>query len=95
MDQRRLRQMAVGDALCECEAVAGKMSTFVSAISPVESRRYGKFMSTFVYRLEKAVFSKIKHLTSKHVYFRLLLSTFHVGLGVVSFEINGLTATDA
>jgi hypothetical protein len=95
MDQRRLRQMPAGDALCECEAVAGKMSTFVPAISPVESRRYGKFMSTFVYRLEKVVFSKIKHLTSKNVYFRLLLSTFHVGLGVVSFEINGLTATDA
>ncbi len=56
-----------------------KMSTFVSAISLVESRRYGKFMSTFVYRLEKEVFSKIKHLTSKHVYFRLLLSTFHTG----------------
>jgi hypothetical protein len=76
-------------------AVLEKMSTFVSAISPVESRHYSEFMSTFVYRLEKAVFSKIKHLTSKHVYFRLLLSTFHVGLGVVSFEINGLTATDA
>ena len=52
-------------------------------------------MSTFVYRLEEAVFSKIKHLTSKHVYFGLLLSTFHVGRGVVLFEINGLTATDA
>ena len=56
-----------------------EMYTFVSAISLVESRRYGEFMSTFVYRLAKEVFSKIKHLTSKHVYFRLLLSTFHNG----------------
>lgn len=55
--------------------------------------RYAEFMSTIVYRLEKAVFSKIKHLTSKHVYFRLLLSTFHVRRKVVSFYINGLDAT--
>jgi hypothetical protein len=71
------------------------MTTFVSAISPVESGCYVEFMSTFVYLLETAVFSKIKHLTSKHVYFRLLLSTFHIGRGGVSFGINGLTATDA
>jgi hypothetical protein len=71
------------------------MSTFVSAISPVESSCYAEFMSTFVYLLETAVFSKINNLTSKHVYFRLLLSTFHVRRGGVSFEINGLSATDA
>jgi len=52
-------------------------------------------MSTFVYRLEQEVFSKIKHLISKNVYFGLLLSTFHIGRKVVSFYINGLGATDA
>jgi hypothetical protein len=34
------------------------MSTFVSAISPVESRHYGEFMSTFVYLPENAVPAK-------------------------------------
>jgi hypothetical protein len=58
------------------------MSTFVSAISPFISMPYSDFMSTFVYLLETAIFSKINHLTSKHVYFRLLLSTFHVRRGV-------------
>jgi hypothetical protein len=31
-----------------------KMSTFASAIFPFESRRYCKFMATFVYLPEKA-----------------------------------------
>ena len=35
-------------------------------------------MSTLVYRIEKVVFSQIRYLTSKNVYFRLLLSTFHI-----------------
>jgi hypothetical protein len=52
-------------------------------------------MSTFVYLLETALFSKINHLTSKNVYLRLLLSTFHVWCGGVLFGINGLSATDA
>jgi hypothetical protein len=35
-----------------------KMSTFVSAISPVESMQYTKFTSTFAYLLEKAGLGK-------------------------------------
>jgi hypothetical protein len=34
------------------------MSTFVSAKTPIDSRRYGEFMSTFVYRPEKAALAK-------------------------------------
>ena len=71
------------------------MSTFVSGKKLAESRRYAEFMSTFVYLPEKSVFSKIKYLTSKNVYFCILLTTFHVWHGGVLFEINGLTATDA
>jgi hypothetical protein len=36
------------------------MSTFVSAISSVESRFYAEFMSTFVYLFEKAGLGKSK-----------------------------------
>jgi hypothetical protein len=89
------RMVATGVSFCECEAVSRKMYTFASAISPFESRRYTEFMSTLVYRIEKAVFSQIKYLTSKNVYFRLLLPTFHIRRRGVSFGINELTATDA
>jgi len=71
------------------------MSTFVPGISSIKSERYAEFMSTFVYRFQKDVFSRIRHLTSKHVYFCMLLHTFHIGRGAVFFYINGLTATDA
>jgi hypothetical protein len=37
----------------EASAKAGKMYTFVSAISSVESRYYAEFMPTFVYLPEK------------------------------------------
>ena len=59
-------------------AKAEKMSTFVSVKTLVYSRRYAKFMSTFVYLLRKSLFRKIKHLASKNVYFYILLYTFHV-----------------
>jgi hypothetical protein len=42
----------------EYEAVAGKMSTFVPENIPIISRRYVGFMSTFVYRPEKAGLGK-------------------------------------
>jgi hypothetical protein len=44
----------------EASAKAGKMSTFVSAISSIESRCYAEFMSTFVYPFEKAGLGKSK-----------------------------------
>jgi hypothetical protein len=75
----------------EDSAKAGKMSTFVSAISPVESRRYAEFMPTFVYRVEKSRLAKSKSWPKTC----LLLSTFHVWAGRVLFGINGLSATDA
>ena len=72
-----------------------KMSTFVSVKNTVDSRCYEEFMSTFVYLLRKGISRKIKELTSKNVYFCILLTTFHVGRGRVSVEIKGLSATDA
>jgi hypothetical protein len=36
----------------------GKMSTFVSAVLPVESRNYREFMYTFVYPVEKVTLGK-------------------------------------
>ena len=62
-----------------------KMTTFVSVKNIAKSTHYEEFTSTFVYLLQKAVFSKIKHLTKKNVYFRILLTTFHVRRGVVLF----------
>ena len=71
------------------------MSTFVSGKNVGGSKRYAEFMSTFVYLPQKAVSSKIKGLTSKNVYFCILLHTVHVWRGGVLFEINGLSATEA
>jgi hypothetical protein len=42
----------------EALAKAAEMSTFVSANSFVKSRRYGGFMFTFAYRVEKAGLGK-------------------------------------
>jgi hypothetical protein len=41
-------------AVVSQKSESGKMSTFVSAILSVQSRRYAEFMSTFVYRVEEA-----------------------------------------
>jgi hypothetical protein len=79
----------------EALAKAGKMSTFVSGKKTIDSSCYGEFMSTFVYLVEKALFNEINELTSKNVYFYILLTTFHIGSRGVSFGINGLSATDA
>ena len=89
------RGLAAGVCFCECDAVSGKMSTFVSGKKLLFLKRYAEFMSTFVYLLEKPISRKINELTSKNVYFCILLTTFHVGRGGVSCEINGLSATDA
>ena len=75
--------------------VSGKMSTFVSVKTLVYSKRYARFMSTFVYLLRKGSFRKINELGSKNVYFCILLTTFHVWNRAVSFEFNELSTTDA
>ena len=74
-----LRRIAAGGGFCECDAVSGKMSTFVSGKKRVGSRRYAEFMSTFVYLVRIGLSRKIKELASKNVYFYILLTTFHVG----------------
>ena len=55
------------------------MTTFASGKKIVGSRCYAKFMYTFVYWIEHAISWKINELTSKNVYFYILLTTLHVG----------------